>query len=145
MISEMESTAKVDLVKAQTCFAGLSEGELDQLAALFEDASFKAGETLVREGDFVDSVFLIVEGTVDVQHVTMKNGEVQTQSVATLGSHQAIGLSEKGFYSLSGRRTATVVAITDVHTLRLSVPVFNGFALAHPRVSEMMRQARHFA
>ena len=81
MTDPIESTAKAQLVKDQACFSSLSEGEREELTGLFEDKWFKAGETLVREGDFVDSVFLIVKGTVDVRHITMENKEIPPNRV----------------------------------------------------------------
>jgi len=54
-------------------------------------------------------------------------------------------LNETGFYSLTGKRTATVVALTDLETLYLSVAAFHGFALAHSHVNEIMHeQAEEF-
>jgi CRP-like cAMP-binding protein len=100
---------------------------------------FAPEETIVTEGDPVDSVYLIISGTADVRHVTIKDHALHIQSLATLGPGAAIGLNETGFYSLSGIRTATVVALTDMLTFRLSVPAFHGFALAHHNVSKVMR------
>ena len=53
---------------------------------------------------------------------------------------QAIGLNETGFYSISGRRTATVIAMTDMHLFRLSVTAFRGLALAYPHINQVMRE-----
>ncbi len=132
---------KKSLVRKQACFSKLTEDELEQLAELFIPKEFKKGDTIVTEGDVVDSVFLIVQGTVDVQHVLIKdNNTPEVQSVATLKPGDAIGLNDTGFYSLSGRRTATVVANSDLLLLCLSMPSFHGFALSYPHVSEIMRQ-----
>lgn len=106
-----------------------------------------AGELIVKEGEPVDSVFLIVSGDADVRHVTLTDNGTRTniESIATLKPGDAIGLAETGFYSISGRRTATVVANTDMVLFQLSVAAFRGFALAYPRVSAVMRkQAENF-
>lgn len=136
------------LIKKQTCFSKLADREIEMLASLLEEKRFKPGDVIVNEGDPVDSFYLIVSGNADVRHVTYKNDSPQIESVATLSAKNwdAIGLNETGFYSLSGLRTATVVALTDMVLLTLRLPVFHGFALNYPHVSEVMReQSRQFA
>jgi CRP-like cAMP-binding protein len=131
---------KKTFVMKQKVFSRLNSEEIDMLATLFLEKHIKSGTTIVTEGDPVDSIYLIVKGSVDVQHVSMKDHVPQIQHLATLSEGSSIGLSETGFYSLSGVRTATVVAKDDVVLLRLSVAAFNGFTLAHPHVKEMMGQ-----
>lgn len=131
---------KKDLIQKQACFSQLSSDEIDKLAELFVEKHIKANETIVTEGDPVDSVYLIVKGEVDVRHVTIQNHLPHVESIVTLKEGAAIGLNERGFYSLSGIRTATVVAITDLVVLRLSMPAFHGFSLAYPHVNEIMHR-----
>lgn len=131
---------KIRLLRKQACFAKLTEKEIEILAGLLVEKHFAPGQTIVNEGDLVDSVYLIVSGTADVQHLSVKDGKIETQSIATLGPDESIGLNETGFYSISGLRTATVVAITEMVLLRLSVAEFHGFALTYSHVNEVMRQ-----
>lgn len=131
---------KKDHIRNQPCFSQLNDTECDILVSLLKEKNIKAGETIVTEGDVVDSVYLIISGKADVRHVYLKDGVLQFESLAQLGPKQAIGLSESGFYSLSGVRTATVVALTDMLVLKLSVAALHGFALAYPRVNEVMRK-----
>jgi CRP-like cAMP-binding protein len=141
MDKAIDLNEKIAFVKKQSCFLKLSASETDKLATLLIEQHFMAGETIVTEGDLVDSVYLIIQGQADVRHITIKEGAIQINSIATLTAGAAIGLNETGFYSLSGRRTATVVAITDMVVLCLSVAKFHGFALAYPHVNEVMHQA----
>ncbi|SRR5579883_1063802 len=139
----MDTTLNVDLkkrlIRAQRCFSTLTDTELEELEGLFKEKRVTVGETIVTEGDIVDSVYLIVSGTAEVRHVYIENNAVKIQPLATLGPGEAIGLNETGFYSLSGVRTATVVAMTEVVLLRLSMAAFHGFALMNSHVSEVMR------
>lgn len=138
MINE-ERESKKKLIQQQKLFNKLTPAEMDQLADLFTTVHLNAGDTIVKEGGPVDSVFLILEGTADVRHIRFNDARVaEIQSVATLQPGQSIGLSETGFYSLSGVRTATVVANTKMVLYRLSVAAFNGFALANTHVHEVM-------
>ena len=129
---------KAQHVRNQPCFSDLTSEEIDQVTELLQEIHVKAGETIVKEGEPVDSVYLIVEGQADVRHITIQDGQPQIQSLAVLQHGMSIGLNETGFYSISGIRTATVVALTDMILFRLSVPSFNGFALMFPHVKEVM-------
>jgi CRP-like cAMP-binding protein len=135
---------KKALIKKQAFFSQFTNEEIDMLASLFVEKRAAAGSIIVTEGDAVDSVYLIVKGQVDVQHITMKDRVKQIQSLAKLGEGTSIGLSDTGFYSLSGVRTATVAAVTEVILLRLSLAAFNGFKLAYPRINELMRRNTTF-
>jgi CRP-like cAMP-binding protein len=141
MEDTIDLSLKQSFIKKQNCFVLLSDQEIEGLARLLMEKRFAAGETIVTEGDLVDNVFLIVSGEADVRVATMKDRIPQIQSVAVLKAGEAIGLNESGFYSLSGKRTATVVAMTDMVVLQLSVAKFHGFALAYPHVNEVMRKS----
>jgi CRP-like cAMP-binding protein len=131
---------KIQYIEQQHCFHQLTPQEKEVLATLLIEKEFKAGETIVNEGELVDCVYLIMKGKADVRKLQLNSQVFQTQSIATLGEGEAIGLNETGFYSLTGKRTATVVALTDLETLSLSVAAFHGFALAHSHVNEIMHQ-----
>lgn len=131
---------KRSFIKKQACFTQLTEEEIDILASLLNEKEFAPNDTIVVEGNPVDSVYFIVSGTADVRHISIQDGQEKINSVATLGAGFAIGLNETGFYSLSGVRTATVVALTDMVTLRLSVAAFHGFSLSNSHVNEVMRK-----
>lgn len=131
---------KTQLVKKQPVFSQLTDKEAEELASLFAEKKAAPEEMIVKEGDPVDSIYLIYSGTADVRTVTIKDGKPVYTSVAILSSGDAIGLNETGFYSISGKRTASVVAITDMLMYRLSVAAFHGFSLAHSHVSEVMHK-----
>lgn len=140
MTNSIDLEQKKALVKKQPVFSGLTDEETTELAGLLVEKHFPAGKTIVNEGDLVDSVYLIVNGSADVQHIRIIDGKTQINHLASLGKNEAIGLNEQGFYSISGVRTATVVAKTDMVVLFLSVAVFHGFTLSHSHVSEVMRK-----
>lgn len=140
----MESPANtsflIQLIKKQPLFSQLREEEISELASLFTEVKIEPGTVIVKEGDPVDSVYLIGNGTADVMHAEIGSDDPETKSIAILSFGDSIGLNETGFYSISGNRTATVVALTDMLTYRLSVPAFRGFALSHTHVAEIMNK-----
>jgi CRP-like cAMP-binding protein len=131
---------KKALIKKQAFFSQFTDEEIDVLASLFIEQKIPAETVIVMEGDSVDSVYLIYEGKAEVQQITLKDRVRQTKVLATLNDGGSIGLSSTGFYSLSGVRTATVVAKSEIILLRLSLAAFNGFKLAYPRINDLMRQ-----
>lgn len=139
MVETIDAAKKKEMVKKQSCFTKLTDEETDMLASLFIEKHIPKDEVIVTKGDPVDSVYLIDSGTADVRNVYMKDQKIHSESLAQLGPGTAIGLNETGFYSISGIRTATVIALSDMVVLRLSVAAFNGFALAYPHVNEVMR------
>ena len=104
----------LDLIKKQPLFTQLTQDEVNELASLFIRINMTPGAVIVKEGDSVDSVYLIENGTADVKVTSLQNNVPVSHSVAILSSGDAIGLNETGFYSLSGKRTATVLAMTDM-------------------------------
>lgn len=132
---------KKALVREQTCFKVLNDHEINELIELFVEEHFSAGQVIVTEGGIVDSVFLIASGIAEVQHSWVDNGVIKVDKLADIGPDQAIGLSESGLYSLSGLRTATVIAKTDMQLLRMNVTLFNGFVLSHSNVAKALHAA----
>lgn len=129
-----ENHRKKMLIKHQECFSALTENEIEILSTLLIRKDIREGTKIVKEGDRVDGFYLIAKGRAEVQ------SHDATIAMLTAENHDAIGLNETGFYSLSGLRTATVIAVDDMETYYLSLPIFHGFALNYPHVSEVMRE-----
>ncbi len=128
------------LLKNQKVFSVLKDEEIEELATLLEEKSFPTGKVIVKEGDPVDSLYFIVNGEADVTGTVIKEDSRESIFLATLGPGKAIGLSDTGFYSLTGLRTATVTARSDMLLLYISLPRFNGFSLSHSHVNQMLRR-----
>jgi CRP-like cAMP-binding protein len=126
------------LIKKQVCFANLSDTEINALTSLFFEKKVPAGTVIANEGDVADNIYFIVSGEVEVKKMVSGGSDTELQTIATLGPNDAIGLKESGFFSTTGLRTATLVAKTDVHMLRISITTFYGFALTYPTVKEAM-------
>lgn len=140
MTDETSIDIRKELIRKQPAFNNLNADEIDVLVTLLVEKKFAPGDVIVKQGDRVDSVYIIVSGTADVFVTKRENDQSVTNKVAELKDGTSIGLGDRGFYSITGLRTATVKATTDMVTLKLSVVVFRGFALAYPHASEVMRQ-----
>ena len=131
---------KKEYLKKQTCFSNIADEEMEVLATLLKEVTFPKDEVIVKEGEHVDSVYIIISGTADVMHTVRENGTATEEKVAELKDGDAIGLSDQGFYSLTGLRTATVTATSELVTFKLGVAIFRGFALAYPKANAVMRE-----
>lgn len=118
-----------DFIANLPLFSHLSPKEIETFTTLMQEIDFKIGEEIVKEGDFVDSFFLILKGEAKVIQNKIINGTNTTEAVivATLKEGEAIGLDQVGFFSPHGKRTATVVAVTEITTLRMDIASFNAF------------------
>lgn len=140
MAETIDIETKKEYIKKQKCFMKLTENEIEVLASLLRETPFTPGETIVKEGERVDSIYIIVSGTADVLRGHIENHVHEMTKLASLKAGDAIGLSDEGFFSLTGLRTATVAATSNMMTLKLSVTIFRGFALAYPHANEVMRK-----
>lgn len=106
----------------------LDPDELTTLAGKAHVVSFPAGATLMEAGDFGTAMYAIVEGRVDVR-LTDKEGH--EREVATLGREQIVG--EMSLMT-GARRSATVVAVTDVMAMEISKVALEEILAAAPQL-----------
>jgi putative peptide zinc metalloprotease protein len=116
------------LITKHPLFSNIAIDELEKLSSLFVIKSFSAGEEIVKEGDIIDAIYFIGQGQAEVR----KSG----QPLAVLGEGESIGLSGTGFFSTTGERTATVVALSDAIALCLDLEIFKNFLIDYPKVNQ---------
>lgn len=113
-----------ELIKAFPCFAMLTASQSQHLVSLMREIHYSAREKIVGENDLVDSVYIIIRGAAEVtREVSAKYNKKKMINVpvAALQAGEGIGLNDTGFYSHTGKRTATVTAVTDMLLLRLDI------------------------
>jgi CRP/FNR family transcriptional regulator, cyclic AMP receptor protein len=116
-------------LKSIPLFQQVPEEELRQIAPFAQEVTVERGRHLVREGDFSYDFMAIEEGTAEV----LRGGE----HVADLGPGDffgEIGLLEKD------RRTATVVAKTDMRLITLTGWDLKRMEKTMPEAVESVRQ-----
>jgi small-conductance mechanosensitive channel/CRP-like cAMP-binding protein len=119
-------------IDAVDIFGPLAAADRARLAAAARERLYGAGQTIVRQQDVGDSMFVIGRGRV---RVTIEPAQTE---VATLPAGSYIGEMSL----LTGQpRTATVSAIDDCLLLEISAPDFRQIALAQPRVLEQVTAA----
>ena len=107
-----------------TLFIDLEMRELMRLGGLFEAEDHDQGSVLVSEGARDDSMFILVDGRVDIR----KGGEVVAS--LTKGTH----FGEMALLSRQPR-TATVTAVSKVRVLRLERKAFMNLVRTEPEIA----------
>jgi CRP-like cAMP-binding protein len=90
-----------------TALSGLPEEELDAVARHATEREFAVGDTMMSQGDFGYSLFLVESGSADVVS--------QGEKIAEVGAGDIVGETAV----LEGRRTASVVATSPVKAIAL--------------------------
>ncbi|MGJ0508982.1 MAG: glutaminase A [Methylocystis sp.] len=109
----------------QALLAGLTSAELDEIAALGRERSFKAGERIIRAADKADALFFLQKGVVSIK----LSGGARLASLIP-------GMVFGEMSLLESERSADVWADTTVHCLELPLTAYGQFRSAHPRSAE---------
>ena len=102
--------APVDVVRKVRLFADLDAREVERIALAFKERSFKAGETVIREGSAGAAFYIIESGEVSV----------------TIGGDPRATLRPGDYFGEialidEGARIATCTAVTDLATWGLTL------------------------
>ncbi len=122
-----------DVLSGVPLFAGLSKRHLRGIAKAAETVRFSAGRIIVQEGSPGNTFFVILMGRAKVTR-----GGAGPVTLAELGQGDFFG--ELALLD-SGPRSATVTALTQVETLRLSQKAFRRLVLEQPEVGLRVMQA----
>lgn len=118
-------------------FRGVDDAKLRLLAFMSERVRFDAGETIVEEGDYGDTAYIILEGTADV----LVESPAGQQHVATVREHDFVG---EIAILIDVPRTATVRASTPVVALTVTKDKFFKLVTTFPDMGiEVMRALAH--
>lgn len=114
----MVSNADIAFLRNVPLFAGLSESDLEALAASFRTRSYKKRDVLVYEGDESDSLFVITRGHVAITQI---NAEGKETVLSLLKEGEVFG--EMGVLD-GAPRSASAAALRDVQALVLPRDAF---------------------
>lgn len=121
-------------IEEATLFAGLSADDLAKLVAEVapEKRPYEPGETVVRQGDATDAVFIIASGIVTVQLPAKNSAPTR---ISSLGPGAVFG--EMGLIDGSPR-SADVVAETDAECWVLSIEALQAFLGENPAIKNLV-------
>lgn len=125
---------RIRLIQVFPCFTNLSHMQCEEFASIMQEITYNTQTIIVKEDELIDSIYIIVNGTAEVTQQTSDHSIVP---IATLTVGEAIGLSDTGFYSTTGKRTATVTAVTAMLVLRLTIKDLYDFLKKHQLESSL--------
>ena len=107
-----------DDIQAIALFKSLNDDQLDQILDRHHESSHQAGQVIVMEQDWGESVFLLCDGLAKVRTYTA-DGEEVVMSLLGVGDVFGEMAALDG-----GMRSADVVALTPLRLVKLRVPPF---------------------
>jgi len=120
-------------LKKVRAFSVLSNTELMELVSQMRSFNFKAGTTLVNQGESANLFFIVHEGMVEV---SVKKYFFWNKKVGVLKAGDFFGES---VLVSNSRRTATVKALTDTSCFVLLKPSFKSMLNHNPLFKENMK------
>lgn len=124
------------LIDKHPFFESLKNQKIDELLKLAFEKDYKTQEIVVRQGEVIDSFYLIIEGEVEVA-IAQPDSNLLIP-IAILKEGDAIGLNSFGLFSQSGVRTATLTAIKDLRLIGWRIDDFHSFLQSHPTFKSSM-------
>lgn len=149
-LSMISMEERQTLIKWLLCFSMLSHEQSAELAALMQEVFFLPNDVVVEENALVDSVYILVEGKAEVSHQVLKKPrkikikfrkkppQMIKAPLAILHAGDAIGLNNTGFFSTTGKRTATVTAMSHLRLLKLDLKKLHDFLGKYPDLQSKM-------
>jgi CRP/FNR family cyclic AMP-dependent transcriptional regulator len=124
-----DSSVEIEALRNAPFFAGLSPADLDGILLVGRSVSFEPGEPMVTEGDVGDGMYILVNGTAEVD----VGGRFHKLTTGNFFGEMAL--------VSAGKRMATVKAVEPVEALKIPADGFQSFLLEHPAVALSMLRA----
>jgi CRP-like cAMP-binding protein len=121
---------EADKLRSLPLFNILPEDERAAIAEYVDAVDVPPGERLISEGDFAYEFFVVEHGQAQVS--------IEGERVGTLGPGDFFG--EVGLM-LTGRRTATVTALSPMTLVTMFEQNFRKVEQQHPEVAKRLREA----
>jgi CRP/FNR family transcriptional regulator, cyclic AMP receptor protein len=131
----MTNVEKIAFLENVPLFSGMATQELMYVAGIVQEDSFSAGETVIREEDAGDSMFVVVAGEVMVHRrnaqlaklrskdffgeMSLLNNEPRSASVTTVSNCRLLRIEEDDFWQLLIANNSLAVAMVRVLAERL--------------------------
>lgn len=134
----VETRSNAQVLAKHPFFSAWPNDIVESLARELQYVEFPPQSLIVRQGDIVDSIYLITSGKAEVSAIDY-DGKVVI--IATLGQDEAIGLSQTGMFAPHGIRTASVTALDFVSALKLRIDVFEKILTKYPRFAHQIQHS----
>ncbi len=114
----------IKTLKDFTLFKGLDDDQITKFGKIAREISIPAGDNFITEGEIGDSIFLLLDGEVEInQALTLPLGKGNTdnreKSIIKLSSSLRPMFGEMSLFHDDDRRTASVKALTDCQLVKI--------------------------
>jgi CRP/FNR family transcriptional regulator, cyclic AMP receptor protein len=124
-----DSTVETSALRNTPFFAELAPEDLESILRVSQPVSFETGQAIVEAGDVGDGMYIIVDGTAEVD----VGGRYHTLKRGDFFGEMALIAAKK--------RMATVKAVEPVQAVKVPADEFQSFLLQHPSVAISMLKA----
>ncbi len=111
-----------EILRRYPFFAHLDTEELAQIAMIAEESSFEKGDTIFKEGQKADSLFLLEEGSVDLFYHTQEEHDPRSIRKFLVGEINPGEVFAISAFSDPYILTATAVAAQKGQLLKIKAP-----------------------
>ena len=122
------------VLKKSNLFTHMADSELERVAMKLIEAPFKKGETITKQNAIAHWLYLLSEGEVSIN---VSDGNGNQAEVARLSAVTFFG--EMSLMT-GARRSATVIAVTDVECYRLDKQMFQEMLKESPQLAEELAE-----
>lgn len=129
MAEELSVPDKIILLKGIKIFEGLTVSELAAVASVTQEKEVPAGETVIREGEPGDSLYLVVSGEVSVSKATPDGKEIELDKIKAGDYFGEMALFDES------PRSATVKALGNAKFLVLYKREFTESVREYPQIA----------
>lgn len=128
----------INFLKDMVLFEGLAKEEITKFIEITQEVFFSQGEIIIKENEAGDTMFIILEGIVEVSkslalklgnHVFSENEKILNH----LSADNHVVFGEVALFE-QFPRTASITAATDVHFYKVKRGDFHKFAHENPAI-----------
>ncbi len=116
-------------IASNKLFSGLSPSDIGNICKHLEHESFKRGEYIIKEDEFQNKVYVLISGSAQVEIRGSKDEPIPI-SILTEGDF----FGELSSFTGDSKRTASVVAVSNVEVLSLSSKTFDKLIIDYPDI-----------
>lgn len=132
-----EAIMDVGSLRDFSIFKGLDDTEIRPFANKASNVNVPTGDNFIVEGDVGDSIFLLLEGEVEINQaltLSMNKGEVDNREKAIIKLTSEIKplFGEMSLFNDGDRRTASVKALSDCKLAKIKKEELFELCDAHP-------------
>ncbi|NOZ04019.1 MAG: cyclic nucleotide-binding domain-containing protein [FCB group bacterium] len=129
-----------ELLKQYSIFNNLEDDEIDHFFEVIKEVNVPAGEYFIREGEVGDSIYLLLDGEVEINQaltLALSRGDTtdnREKAIITLSSDIHPLFGEMSLFNTDDKRTASVKALTDCKLARIMKPDLFRICDSHPEI-----------